>query len=464
MRVFKQRFCSAGGATRLTSKWYVELRDHTGTARRIPGFHDKSATEELGRRLERLADLRRVGAALDGGMSRWVEQLPRELRNRIARIGLLEAHRYTITRPIEELVEDFEVSLSAKGTTQGQVRQVLSRLRRLLAACKVRRWGDLTATKVEVALHDMRRRAERPLSVQTSNHMLGAIKQFCRWAVENGLASEDPLRVLHKLNVRGWTTKNRTALSSSQAESLLASLSDAPVWRGVPAHVRGAIYRVALETGLRRSEIASLQVSDVELQPGEESIRIRARHAKNRRDAVLPIREETATILAELARGRHPNAQLFDLQKDWRAAEMLRLDLARAGIADKDEQGRVIDFHALRHTFASMLARANVAPRIAQSLLRHSDPRLTLGVYSHLGADDERRALAVLPSYRPERPTEGERLRSTGTEGSSISYRSACREGVLRGAGGCGSMPVLDPEKCTRGDSNPQPSVANSES
>lgn len=119
----------------------------------------------------------------------------------------------------------------------------------------------------------------------------------------------------------------------------------------------------------------------------------------------------------------------------------------------------MIDFHALRHTFASMLARANVAPRIAQSLLRHSDPRLTLGVYSHLGADDERRALAVLPSYRPERPTEGERLRSTGTEGSSISYRSACREGVLRGAGGCGSMPVLDPEKCTRGDSNPQPSV-----
>jgi len=219
---------------------------------------------------------------------------------------------------------------------------------------------------------------------------------------------------------------------------------------------------VALETGLRSAEISSLQVADLELAEGAESLTVRARHAKNRRDALLPLRADTAALLAEQVRGRHPNAKLFDLPKGWRAAEMLREDLERAGIASEDEQGRVNDFHSLRHTFASLLARANVAPRIAQALMRHSDPRLTLGVYSHLGADDERRALEVLPSYRPQRPkapAEDERVRRTGTHATSFSCRISYREGVPQRAVPCGTMAVVGPEGCTRGDSNPQPSV-----
>jgi len=39
--------------------------------------------------------------------------------------------------------------------------------------------------------------------------------------------------------------------------------------------------------------------------------------------------------------------------------------------------GKFADFHALRHTFITNLSRANVLPKVAQSLARHSDIRLT---------------------------------------------------------------------------------------
>ena len=93
-------------------------------------------------------------------------------------------------------------------------------------------------------------------------------------------------------------------------------------------------------------------------------------------------------------------ARVFNLPKAWRAAEMFREDLAADEIATTDSEGNVADFHALRHTFASLLSRGGVVPRVAQALLRHSDPRLTLVIYTHLGADDERGALDLLTSRR----------------------------------------------------------------
>lgn len=51
---------------------------------------------------------------------------------------------------------------------------------------------------------------------------------------------------------------------------------------------------------------------------------------------------------------------------------MFKADCAGAGIAQRDDLGRIADFHALRHTFSSNLAAADVHPKVAQSLARHS--------------------------------------------------------------------------------------------
>jgi len=56
--------------------------------------------------------------------------------------------------------------------------------------------------------------------------------------------------------------------------------------------------------------------------------------------------------------------------------------LEAAGLNRFDAAGRKIDFHALRYTFATKLARQGVSQRLAQELLRHSDPRLTANLYT----------------------------------------------------------------------------------
>lgn len=76
----------------------------------------------------------------------------------------------------------------------------------------------------------------------------------------------------------------------------------------------------------------------------------------------------------------------------------MRLDLARASVAYMDARKRVADFHALRHTFISNLARAGVHPRNAQALARHSTIDLTMNVYTHVEMGELASDLESLPS------------------------------------------------------------------
>jgi site-specific recombinase XerD len=71
---------------------------------------------------------------------------------------------------------------------------------------------------------------------------------------------------------------------------------------------------------------------------------------------------------------------------------ILKRDLRAAGI---DQTGA--DVHAPRHTTATYLARAGVAPRTAQAFMRHSDIRLTLGAYTDPRLMDLTQALDALP-------------------------------------------------------------------
>jgi site-specific recombinase XerD len=56
--------------------------------------------------------------------------------------------------------------------------------------------------------------------------------------------------------------------------------------------------------------------------------------------------------------------------------------------------------HALRHSFASRLARNGVGLAQAQRLLGHSDPKLTASIYTHLEPEDLREAVEGLPGLR----------------------------------------------------------------
>src|SRR5437762_14352658 len=100
-----------------------------------------------------------------------------------------------------------------------------------------------------------------------------------------------------------------------------------------------------------------------------------------------------------------------------RLAEMFRADLEAAGIAYRDGAGLVADFHALRHTFISNLARGGVHPKVAQALARHSTITLTMDRYSHTVVEDQVNALAVLPDLSA---ASREAIRATGTDDANV--------------------------------------------
>lgn len=80
---------------------------------------------------------------------------------------------------------------------------------------------------------------------------------------------------------------------------------------------------------------------------------------------------------------------------------MIRRDLTEAGI-DAERHGQRADFHALRSTYATSLARVGVNLQTAEALLRHSDPKLTARTYTKLGITDLAGAVAGLTLPHPK--------------------------------------------------------------
>jgi Phage integrase family len=94
----------------------------------------------------------------------------------------------------------------------------------------------------------------------------------------------------------------------------------------------------------------------------------------------------------------------------------LNRDLKAAGIPKRDDRGRVIDVHAMRTTFGTLLSKGGVPLRTAQAAMRHSDPSLTANVYTDPRLLDVGAALNALPALPlPRRETEASR--ATGTDG-----------------------------------------------
>ncbi len=97
---------------------------------------------------------------------------------------------------------------------------------------------------------------------------------------------------------------------------------------------------------------------------------------------------------------------------------MLDRDLKAAGIAKRDDRGRTLDIHALRHTFGTHLSRAGVPLRTTQAAMRHSSPVLTANVYTDPRLLDVHGAVESLPALTSNgapRHDEAEKLRATGT-------------------------------------------------
>src|SRR5262249_44932851 len=127
------------------------------------------------------------------------------------------------------------------------------------------------------------------------------------------------------------------------------------------------------------------------------SVTIRAAYTKNGDPATLPLPRDTADDLAAYVTTLAPEEPVFPLPRRGRGAEMLRVDLAAAGIPYRDAAGLVFVFHSLRCETVTLADAAGVSPRVVQKMMRHSTLELT-GRYTRPRAVDIEARAAMLPS------------------------------------------------------------------
>jgi len=132
-------------------------------------------------------------------------------------------------------------------------------------------------------------------------------------------------------------------------------------------------------------------------------VTVEAAHSKHRRTDVLPLRKATAMVLAAHVTDMPPVAKVFTAMPT-KTVDMIRFDLEAAEIPYVDDSGRYADFHALRHTFITNLARSGVHPKVAQDLARHSTIQLTLDRYTHTALETQVEALEKLPDLETQTP------------------------------------------------------------
>ena len=161
--------------------------------------------------------------------------------------------------------------------------------------------------------------------------------------------------------------------------------------------MRALCYRLAVVSGLRYSEIASIQPESFDWEA--PSVTVAACYAKNGQTATLSLTSDLADDLAAYVAQIPPGRPIFPLPHD-KGAAMVRVDLKAAGIPYRDAGGLVFDFHSLRCELATLADAAGVSPRVVQRMMRHSKLELT-GRYTRPRAVDIEAAASMLPSLKP---------------------------------------------------------------
>lgn len=383
-------------------KWDVAYRDEAGKVKRVPGYTDKLATKQL------MAELERAWAR--------GEQ------------GLVDPYKEHKVRPLTDHVNDWVAELGQLGRDDAYVRPCKARLHRLIQECRWKRLGDINADSFcgwrETAMSDAGHNAKsaetkRPvrMGARTKNHYLEALRAFCHWCIQRNRLATNPMTHVEKVDQTVDVRRARRALSEEELLGLL---------KAVPER-HALAYRVILATGLRRDELRQLRWGDLHLESVTPFLKLRARTTKSKRADSLPIRSDLAALLRG-ARGEAddadpvvPNVPTMEQHKGY---------LAAAEIPFLDGEGRRADFHALRHTFGTLLSKAGVSPRMAMELMRHTQIGLTMKHYTDPRIFDLVGAVEKLPKLSPDgaelaKATGTLDGRSAGGEGEQVAQRVA---------------------------------------
>jgi integrase len=419
-------------SSRRSTKWYGRYTDGASRPKRVPLSESKETS-------------RRMLAKIAGDAQ-------------LASVGITDPFAEHRARPLLEHLEDFRRYLEAKGNTSEYVAKTQSRIRTLITACRFKSLNDLEAAPVVEFLGGLKERA-RPRTeldeakdwytraemttvlgihmgsvarmlrrigltgqgngkarrypqavvtqlqerlslgtgLTTCNHYLTAGKAFTRWLARNRRIAIDPLAYLARQNVEVDLRHERRALPSKLFDRFIQATATGRTFRGLTGADRLVLYTLAAHTGLRAKELGSLEPASFQLTGNSPTVTVQAAYSKRRRKDVQPLRTDVAEMMRQYIAVKPRHSKLWPGTWKSVAAEMLRVDIAAAGIPYQDDSGRYFDFHAMRGQFISLLAARGVHPKVAQALARHSTISLTMDYYTHLDVLDVAGALDKLP-------------------------------------------------------------------
>jgi site-specific recombinase XerD len=411
--VFKQQYTTKGkNGERIKKKsahWYIDYKGPDSTRKRVKGFKDKAATLQLAAKLEKESEL--------------------------AHAGIVDKFKEHRKRALSEHVEDFNHFLLAKGNTAKHTELTVSRAKRIIEECEFCLWDDITASKIQFCLSNFQS-GEKAIGAKTSNYYLQSIKQFCHWMVQDGRAGASPLEHLKKRKTeKAW----QRALEPDEMRKLVQATQSATEQFNMSGEERAMLYLLASESGLRANELRSLTLASFDFE--NCTVMVESGSAKNRTMCTLPLKAKTAEMLKELFKLKTPQSKTFSLPSKYRMADMFRADLGAAGVDNSDDvtSEDYVNFHSLRHTTGTFLAASGVHPKVAQSIMRHSDINLTMSRYTHVLSGQESKAIEALPDLMAP-SQESHRAKATGTDNKKVdtarksAYKKLTKKVVSDGA------------------------------
>lgn len=360
-----------GGKVRIGSCFHLSYRlpgeDRYRT--RSLGVHDRTVAEEKRREFLREQEAEAVG------------------------ITEPKALRASAQKRMSEHLADFIADLEARGKDDMYTYNMAKRIGLLIRDCGWEYPKHVTPDSFLAW-----RVAHKDKAAKTLNDYLASASALLNWMERHGKLKANPLRSVAKVESRGKEKRVRRALSDDQMRRLVAVSGP-----------RALAYLLAAHTGLRRSELEALQWEDVVLDTPRPFLRVRASTTKNHMAATIFLHEDVVALLRAV---ETPCGAVLDRCPS--IAE-LKADLQAAGVPYVDAQGRVADFHALRHTLATNMAKAGVPRRIAMEVMRHCDSRLTDKNYTDVSQLHTAGVMDALPSFL-----------STHTEKHTEKFVSGC--------------------------------------
>ncbi|TKF13710.1 site-specific integrase [Enterovibrio norvegicus] len=266
---------------------------------------------------------------------------------------------------------------------------------------------QITAWEIEKWRSERRQKGKAAATINDSvNTLKGALSRAVEWGLIDShelnkvktikadntrvryLNDNEERRLRHAIKERDWNI--RLARRSANTHREIRNYEKYPSLDDVTfADYVEPLILLAMNTGLRRGEMLSLEWSDISFS--ERYVQVRGDNAKSKKGRIVPLNNEAYNALTNwreqnktlryVFEGKH-GVPLKEVKKPWATV----LDLAQI-------QG--FNFHDLRHHFASKLVMAGVDLNTVRELLGHSDLKMTLR-YAHLAPEHKAAAVNLI--------------------------------------------------------------------